>query len=78
MMANLLLLAHCILYSGFLTMGLPAVFLAAIVEAKYHRIAKFVEFLNRVSEDGLDRRGKDGEVSVSTPSPSPEKVWRVA
>jgi hypothetical protein len=78
MISNLYLFAAVLFRAGFSTGILPGLFLAAIVEAKYHRIAKFVEFLNRVSEDGLDRRGKNGEVSVSTPSPSPEKVWRVA
>ena len=74
MIANLFLLALVLFRVGFLTGILPGVFLVLLVEAKYHRIQRF---LDRVSEDGLDG-GKDRGISVAESSPSPEKVWRVA
>jgi hypothetical protein len=72
--SNLYLFALVLFRAGFLTGILPGVFLVLLVEAKYHRIQRF---LDRVSEDGLDR-GRDRGVSVAESSPSPEKVWRVA
>ena len=74
MIANLFLLALVLFRVGFFTGILPGVFLVLLVEAKYHRIQRF---LDRVSEDGLDG-GEDRGISVAESSPSPEKVWRVA
>jgi hypothetical protein len=74
MISNLYLFAAVLFRAGFSTGILPAVFVAALIEAKYHRIQRF---LGRISEDGLDR-GRDRGVSVAESSPSPEKVWRVA
>jgi hypothetical protein len=54
MISNLYLFAAALFCAGFSTGILPGLFLAVLVEAKYHRVAKFVEFLNRVSEDGLE------------------------
>jgi hypothetical protein len=48
-LSNLSLFALVVLKTGFLTGTLPALFLMALVEAKYHRIERWAKKFSRTS-----------------------------
>jgi hypothetical protein len=79
-MSDLYLFASVIAKSGLMTSLLPGIFLAVLVEAKYHRLMRWAEKFKRAFGDGqlaANSRLIPNRLSGAT-SPSRKTKWRVA
>jgi len=82
-MKNLILFFAAIFWSGFLTGTLPALFLMALVECKYHKFEKLAERISKfrgraVSPLALVVIPANFNRATSPPRKAPQKVRRSA
>jgi hypothetical protein len=83
-MKNLILFFAAIFWSGFLTGTLPALFLMALVEAKYHRIERWAKKFSRTSSGRAVSPTQRVVIpanfnrATSPPRKAPQKAWRQA
>jgi hypothetical protein len=82
-MKNLILFFAAIFWSGFLTGTLPALFLIALVECKYHKFEKWAERIAKfrgraVSPSSVLVAWPGHERTTSPPRKAPQKAWRRA